>query len=261
MIQQQYSSSERLEDYREFQLIPPVELLWESTRHRLYGILLKEHPKNKDMSLKVKEYVMTGSNSLDSPKYVEPVYPGEHPGLLYLHADASAEERYKLFTWAVSPSLDYQSLMGLDSTELGVVAMLHKIQHEQNPRILQDWEVFVFLVQFYVLKKLTAQDIKMMPNMVPSARSAHLAALFTSNLTLLQLNWALGGMVPTQSLLPYSQFDGKLFQTQYRRGKNCTVSGLLNEIDDILNKFPGKFCVHSMKDKIESMLRIVRSSK
>ena len=174
-------------------------------------------------------------------------------------ADASVEARYKLFAWAVSPSLAYQSLMGLGQTELGVVAMLYKIQHGQNNKILQDWEVFVFLVQFYVLKKLTARDIKLIPTMVPTARSAHLATLFTRNTALLQLNWALGELVPIQSLLQYNQFDGKLFQTLYSRGENCSVSELLNETDDVLNRFAGNISVQSMKGRIETMFNIVNS--
>ena len=41
MTKLRYDSSESLEDYRESHRIPPNGLLWESTRFRLYGILLK----------------------------------------------------------------------------------------------------------------------------------------------------------------------------------------------------------------------------
>jgi len=257
MILQKYESSGSLEDYRESHLIPPVGLLWESTRHRIYGILLKEHPENTDKSMTVEELVMTGYESLDSPSYVSPEYPPEHPGLLYLRSDRSVAAkitRYKLFAWAVSPSLSHQTLMELEPAEVGVVAMLYKIQHERDRKILQKWEVNVFLVQFFVLKELTAQDIQDMPSMVPTARSAHLATLF-KNSTLLQLNWAVGELLPTESLLPYSQFDGKLFQTLYGRGQSYTVS-------DILQKCSTKFrrSFQSVEDRIERLSNIVNES-
>ena len=41
MTELSYDCSESLEDYRESKLIPPLAMLWESTRFRLYGILLK----------------------------------------------------------------------------------------------------------------------------------------------------------------------------------------------------------------------------
>ena len=228
----------------------------ESTRRRLYGILLQEHPEST--SLQVKELVMTGPGSLDSPRYVYPEYPPTHPGLLYLHSDRSTEAevaRYKLFAWAVSPHLAYQSLMELEPAEIAIVARLYIIQHHWVPKILQQWELNVFLVQFFVLKNLTAQDIREMPNVVPTARGAHLASLFARNSTLMMLNWGLGELVPTSTWMPINQFDGKLFQTIYAAGKNnCTVA-------DLLKKVSRKTYDPSVEDRIRLMLNIINADE
>ena len=201
---------------------------------------------------------MTGPGSLDSPRYVYPEYPPTHPGLLYLHSDRSTEAevaRYKLFAWAVSPHLAYQSLMELKPAEIGVVAMLYKIQHHRDPKILQLWEINVFLVQFFVLMDLTAQDIREMPHVVPTARGAHLATLFTRNLTLMMLNFGLGELVPTPSWMPINQFDGKLFQTIYAAGKNSST------VADLLKKVSRKTDNPSVEDRIRLMLNIINADE
>ena len=44
--------------------------------------------------------------------------------------------RYKLFAWTVDPDLD-QLLMDLAPSELGVVAVLYKLQHYGEHKVLQ----------------------------------------------------------------------------------------------------------------------------
>ena len=45
--------------------------------------------------------------------------------------------RYKLFAWTVDPDLDYKLLMDLAPSELGVVAVLYKLQHYGEHKVLQ----------------------------------------------------------------------------------------------------------------------------
>ena len=68
--------------------------------------------------------------------------------------------------------------MKLDPAEVTLVCILFKMQHEGNVPVLADWELDVFILQFYILQSMSLQDLKSQKQILPTPRSAHLATLF-----------------------------------------------------------------------------------
>lgn len=222
MIGKPYESCTAMEDYRESYLIPPAGLLWESTRQRVYGILLKEKPGavvDNEFVIKVDEWVMNGPQTIDSVCQVSPVMPDQHPGLLTLHTrhtDAVQEERLRLLAWCVDPRLDPQLLTDLTPGEICLLTNLYKMQWERESPVLEDWEVRVFILQFYCLEEWTGRDRRGLTRVLPNPRGLHLATLYTRSF-MPNIVDAVGRPFSLGHTLLNDQLDGKLFQNVYNQ--------------------------------------------
>ena len=69
--------------------------------------------------------------------------------------------------------------MALEPAEAVLVCVLYKLQHEDSGPVLADWELIVFILQFYVLKSMSLEDLRGQEWVLPSPRSAQLAVLFS----------------------------------------------------------------------------------
>ena len=170
---------------------------------------------------------MSGPGSLDSPTFQTPAAWDEkvpHPGLIRLHRDKhnhmhTQMARWKLFAWAIHPSMNFRVLATLDFDKVLLVSILYYIQHELTNPVLEDWEVKIFILQnILVNEMIVSGNRSSLPSeVIPSARSCGLATLFTSSIVPL-INYVVGKPCPAHHTLNYCNFDGKLFQSLYNRG-------------------------------------------
>ena len=191
---------------------------------------------------------MSGPESLDSPTFQTPADWDEkvtHPGLIQLHRvrDIPTQvARWKLFAWAIHPTLNYRVLASLDLDKVLLVSILYYIQHELTNPVLEDWEVKIFILQNILVKNMSVKDTRssLSSEVIPSARSCGLATLFTRSIVP-HINYVVGLPCPVNLTLNYQNFDGKLFQSLYNRAMSgedllslCKSSQeLLEEVEKI----------------------------
>jgi len=246
-----FESPTALEDFRSSHILPPHSLLWESARLRMYSILLHEMPEARDQDgnflHQVEEWCMTGPESLDSPTFQTPsvLDPNmTHPGLIELHRTRNKsmqELRWKLFAWAIHPSLDHHILLTLDPGKVLLVTTLFYIQHELSQPVLEEWEAKLLILQQILLNRNTARET-VKSGLIPTARGTGLATLFTRTVVP-HIAYVVGSPCPLDLLLNHRNFDGNLFQSLYNRALNgeemlslCNGAGdLLEEVEMIHN--------------------------
>jgi len=259
MIGKPYESSCALEDFRESHLIPPNGFLWESSRQRVYGILLKEKPGaviNDRFVVQVDEWAMNGPETLDEATALTPEMPENHPGLLYLHnqrTSSAQQQRRRLFAWCVDPRLDPSLLVDLAPSEICLLANLYKIQNERDKPVLEEWEVRLFILQFYCLQDYSAEDLFHLPRVLPTPRGVHLTTLYTRSY-IPHINNAVGKPFPMEQTLMHHQLDGKLFQTLYNRALE-SVEWKAGEMDQLIHEFVSNHFgrITETKDKINKI--------
>lgn len=264
MIGKPWESSCVVEDFRESHLIPPHGFLWETSRQRVYGILLKEKPGaviNGRFVVQVDEWVMKGPQTLDDVTGVSPEMPENHPGLLYLHKErtpSAQQQRLRLFAWCVDPRLDPSLLVDLAPSEVYMLVNLYKIQNERDKPVLEEWEVRLFILQFYSLQTFSAGDITRLPGVLPTPRGVHLANLYSRSYVP-HINGAVGKPFPLDQSLMHHQLDGKLFQTLYNRALE-SERWRAGEMDPLILEFVSKDAgrIAETKDRIGKILARVQ---
>ncbi len=189
-------------------------------RQRLYGVLFFARPETR-----VQEWIMTGSGSLERPRFVTPVLPPQdlHPGLELLWQDRNERafagsagaiqngenERWRIFTWIIHPSLALEPGR-IQDCYLFMVCQLYIMQHEHNDPVLRPDEVKVFILMTMRIQDLSSSQALEPMDFVPRPRPVHLATLYSTSI-LSKISKGVGEVIARKWLLPCNNFHGPLF--------------------------------------------------
>ncbi|CAH0391836.1 unnamed protein product [Bemisia tabaci] len=181
-----YRCTVTLEDLRDTSL-PPSGKLFRPMRQMLFGILLAERPPELGSQL-FQEWSTEKpdcSGEFKGELYlVKPQLPAaHHPGLLALWGEDRSEEmqkiRWKLFTQAVSPNLNYHELKSLpEYLVLSTPVLVYLKEHTE----MEEWEINALIATVVTLPHEPLNYLAELPSDPIDVRAVIIASIFKRGL-------------------------------------------------------------------------------
>ncbi|KFW80713.1 Constitutive coactivator of peroxisome proliferator-activated receptor gamma, partial [Manacus vitellinus] len=211
--------------------IPGQSLIYRPARQHIYSVLL-ESGKGGAYPL-VKEWFVYCGNPLKQPELIQPVQPsvpGGTPNLktLWLAKGPDVEkQRYSTFLACFHLQDEMEEFQALEAPVAGFCCLLTYLMMQVSSLSLEDLNAFVALI--LCLKGKSATQLAGLQLAEVDSRAVHLGAVLVRGLTtLLMANSACGFPFRMDDLMPWTVFDGKLFQEKYQQShRGCSVEELL----------------------------------
>ncbi|XP_039289299.1 constitutive coactivator of peroxisome proliferator-activated receptor gamma isoform X2 [Nilaparvata lugens] len=236
-----------LEDFYKRDLPVGAELTM-NLRRRIYGILLMEKPLPAGETChKVLEWCVDRAfRNNPQPKHLEAWMPKgyDHPGLLALWNSSAEDEemqnkRWSLFTRSISTNIDINEVKKLEPFLVApTMALKYMVE---NLGYYQDWEIKVLVALALRVHSTPAEELQAGSRKSERTleRPVRLASLYMRLQGLIVfLISALNGPISLVDVLPWNNFDGKLFQFLYASARqNCIDSFLCNKNEKHLEQY------------------------
>ncbi|RZF37913.1 hypothetical protein LSTR_LSTR005413 [Laodelphax striatellus] len=234
-----------LEDFYKRDLPVGAELTT-NLRRRIYGILLMEKPLPADQTChKVLEWCVDRSfRNNPKPKYLEAWTPQvyDHPGLLALwNSSADDEEiqnkRWNLFARSISTNIDLKEVKKLEPFLVApTLALKYMVE---NLGYYQDFEIKVLVALALRVHNSSAEQLAAVKAERVLERPVRLASLYMRlQGFILFLISALNGPIALTEVLPWNNFDGKMFQFLYSRSiSSCSDTFLCDKNEKYLEQY------------------------
>ncbi|KAF6731172.1 Constitutive coactivator of peroxisome proliferator-activated receptor gamma [Oryzias melastigma] len=211
--------SNTLEDEEDKELLPQA-IVYKPCRQRIYGLLLLGQDANTLDVPVVKEWFVYPGNPLTEPDMVHPVpvnLPCGQPCLDQLWFGNGPEVsalRLESFFFMFDCS-EYTELYGaIENSLLAALCLVTYIV--QQVESLSEEDVDAYLSQAVCLKLYSPQQLQNIELPALSSRAVQLGSLYVRGLShLLAANTASGGPLPSDALMPWHSFDGRLFHSKY----------------------------------------------
>ena len=167
---------------------------------------------------------------------------GLHPGLAALwknkkersltekridsECDPIYGQRWKLFSYIISPKLDPLFLQELPDEDVCFVAILYIMQHEAPEPLLTRRELMAFIVMKARIKNFDFEERLEYVNMLKKReivlrpRAVHLATIFTHSFVP-KVSDLVGDVVGFKNFLNLNNFDGVIFHHVYNKFEDC----------------------------------------
>ncbi|KFP94187.1 Constitutive coactivator of peroxisome proliferator-activated receptor gamma, partial [Haliaeetus albicilla] len=211
--------------------IPGQALIYRPARQHIYSVLL-ESEKGGAYPV-VKEWFVYFGNPLQQPELIQPVQPsipGGTPNLktLWFAKGPDVEkQRYSTFLACFHLQDGMEELQALEAPVAAFCCLLAYLMMQVSSLSLEDLNAFVALI--LCLKGKSAAQLAGLQLAQVDSRAVHLGAVFVRGLTtLLMANSTCGFPFRMDDLMPWEQFDGKLFQEKYQQShRGCSLEELL----------------------------------
>ena len=167
---------------------------------------------------------------------------GLHPGLAALwknkkersltekridsECDPIYGQRWKLFSYIISPKLDPLFLEELPDEDVCFVAILHIMQHEAPEPLLTRRELMAFIVMHARINNFDSEKRLEYVNMLKKRkiayrpRAVHLATIFTHSFVP-KVSDLVGDIVGFKNFLNSNNYDGVIFHDLYNKSHDC----------------------------------------
>ena len=135
-------------------------------------------------------------------------------------------QRWKLFSYIISPKLDPLFLEELPDEDVCFVAILYIMQHEALEPLLTKRELMAFLVMHERIKNFDSEKrlkyVKMLKKrkIVFRPRAVHLATIFTHSFVP-KVSDLVGDIIGFKNFLNCNNFDGVIFHDLYNKFEDC----------------------------------------
>ncbi|NWW82991.1 F120B protein, partial [Climacteris rufus] len=211
--------------------IPGQALIYRPARQHIYSVLL-DSGKGGAYPL-VKEWFVYFGNPLKQPELIQPVQPSVTGGtpnlktLWFAKGPDVEKQRYSTFLACFHLQDEMEELQALEAPVAGFCCLVAYLMMQVSSLSLEDLNAFVALI--LCLKGKSAAQLTSLQLAQVDSRAVHLGAVLIRGLTtLLMANSACGFPFRMEDLMPWTVFDGKLFQEKYQQShRGCSVEELL----------------------------------
>ncbi|KAG7279163.1 hypothetical protein CRUP_022358 [Coryphaenoides rupestris] len=234
--------SNTMEDYEDTELLPQA-LAYKTCRQRTYGVLLCLDRATSEHVPAVKEWFVFAGNPLTEPELVHPVpldMSEDVPSLESLWfggGPAVSDPRLARFL-SVVDCQEFSPLRGTveDSLLVALCLVTHTVLQVQQLS-LEDMDAY--LSQAVCVRHRSHQELRCVKLPYLSSRAVQMASLYVRGLGhLLGANSACGDPLPSEALMPWQSFDGRLFHSKYLLAHSgAAQSELLDEHTSSMDLF------------------------
>ncbi|XP_078139466.1 constitutive coactivator of peroxisome proliferator-activated receptor gamma [Centroberyx gerrardi] len=227
--------SNSLEDEEDTELLPQA-LVYRPCRQHIYSLLLHRNNSSSMDVPAVREWFVYPGNPLKEPDMVYPVplsLPCDQPSLEVLWLGSGPEvSALRLASFlSVFDCQDFSELYGaVEDSLLAALCLVTYIVLQVQELSLEDVDAYLSQAVCLRLKSLQELQYIKLPHL--SSRAVQLGSLYVRGLShLLGANCASGCPLPSDTLMPWHGFDGRLFHSKYLLAHTGTEKTLLLDGD------------------------------
>ncbi|KAM3876966.1 constitutive coactivator of peroxisome proliferator-activated receptor gamma [Diretmus argenteus] len=227
--------SNTLEDEEDTELLPQA-LVFKRCRQHIYGLLLHRHNSSSVEVPAVREWFVYPGNPLKEPDMVYPVLhnlSSDQPSLELLWFGSGPEvSGLRLASFlSVFDCQEFSELYGtVENSLLAALCLVTYTVLQVKELSLEDMDAY--LSQAVCLTLKSPQELQHIKLPYLSSRAVQLGSLYVRGLShLLAANCASGYPLPSDALMPWHSFDGRLFHSKYLLAHTGTEKTLLLDSD------------------------------
>ncbi|XP_034043381.1 constitutive coactivator of peroxisome proliferator-activated receptor gamma isoform X2 [Thalassophryne amazonica] len=227
--------SNSLEDGEDTELLPQA-LVYKPCRQNIYGLLLCSQDGNSVGHPVVREWFVYPGNPLKGPDIVQPVsllLPCDWPSLdlLWFGTDPEVSGLRLMAFTSIFDCHEFSELCGsVEDTLLAALCLVTYIILQVKTLSLEDMDAY--LSQAVCLRLKSHQELQDIKLPFLSSRAVQLGSLYVRGLShLLGANCASGCPLPSDALMPWHSFDGRLFHSKYLLAHSGTEDTVLLDGD------------------------------